>query len=133
MPEPLATVVATVLPSYVIVIAESGLNPPPVTVTGVPTKPIFLESVIEEPVDVPSVIVIVGGCSTSCHSPVAVPLFEYIGFVPEKVATTPYQVTSSGVLNATEPRDVTGSSSIEGALLFTFKAPVASPAIESKV
>jgi hypothetical protein len=58
-----------------MVSAEEGVNPDPDTVTEVPTGPVFGKRKIEAPFAVAGVSVIAGGCSTSCHKPVGLPLF----------------------------------------------------------
>jgi len=54
---------------------ELGTKPEPDTVTKVPMGPVFGKRIIEVPFPVAGVSVIAGGCSTSCHKPVGLPLF----------------------------------------------------------
>ena len=68
------------------------------------------------------VTVIFGGHSTIIHKPDSL-LLLYIGVVPSKVTTAPYQVTSLADVNDTEDI-VIGSNSIVLAVPSTLRAPV---------
>ena len=96
-----------------MVTVEDDIKPEPDTATEVPTGPLLGDRKMLEYVVASVVTVIVGGCSTRTHKPDSLPLLvEHMGEEPLKVATAPYQIESSAELNATEPCEVTGSSSI---------------------